>query len=97
MRYVSALLLLLILWFAGMDSAAAASCRTSGTHVICILNIQRSAKNFWEYRAVVKVDGITRPLEIYNCRDRLRIQKDGTPRSFEPDGPGNLICRMFQR
>jgi hypothetical protein len=74
----------------------AASCRTLGDRQICILRIQRSAKNYWEYRASVQIDGVTRPIELYNCRDRIRIRQDKKVVPFEPNGAGELICTIFK-
>ncbi|AFY66555.1 hypothetical protein [Geitlerinema sp. PCC 7407] len=80
--------------------AAPILCRTLEGHQICVLSLKRSAKYFWEYRAKVRVDGKERPIEIYNCRDRLWTRADGKQISFEtpeiPNG-GNLICQLFRR
>jgi len=92
-----ALLLLLTLLFAVALPAEASFCRHSNEHSICILSIKRSAKNYWEYRAAVTVDGVERPIEVYNCRDRIRVRKDGTVVPFDPNSPGELICSFFQR
>ncbi len=106
------LLLFLGLSFAVALPAEASFCRNSNNHLICILSIKRSAKNYWEYRAAVSVDGVKRPLEVYNCRDgyvsemgssdtvnslrhRVRIPHDGIVVPFEPNSPGELICRFF--
>ncbi|MGP1386099.1 MAG: hypothetical protein ACTS2F_21250 [Thainema sp.] len=70
-------------------------CRTVGEHEVCLLDVKRSAKNYWEYRAVVSVDGKQRPLEIYNCRQRIRIREDGTVVPFEAQGAGVLICKLL--
>lgn len=70
-------------------------CRTVGDHQICLLDVKRSAKNYWEYRAVVSIDGQPRPLEIYNCRQRTRTLEDGTVVSFAPQGAGVLICKLL--
>lgn len=77
-------------------AAPAPICRTVEGHHICILSIQRSAKNHWEYRAVVSVDGQRLPVEVYSCRDRQRIEPDGRTQPFEPNGPGDLICRLLR-
>jgi hypothetical protein len=77
-------------------AAAAASCRTINNQTICILDIQRSAKNYWQYRASISIDGIVKPTEFYNCRDRQIVQKDGTRIKFEPNGIGNFICRLYK-
>lgn len=92
-----ALLLFLMLSFAVARPAEASFCRNSNDRSICILSIKRSAKNYWEYRVAVSVDGVERPIEVYNCRDRVRVRKDGTIMPFEPSGPGELICSFFQK
>ncbi|HEY9665419.1 MAG TPA: hypothetical protein V6C91_01380 [Coleofasciculaceae cyanobacterium] len=93
----TALLLLLMLSFAIALPAEASVCRNSSDHSICILSIKRSAKNYWEYRATVSIDGVERPIEIYNCRDLVRVRQDGTVVPFEPHDPGEFICSFFQR
>ena len=95
MKFIVAFLLLLGLsLLAVLPVEAKSFCRPSGARSICILSIKRSAKNHWGYRAVVSVDGVARPLEVYNCRDRLRVRQDGKVVRFEPQGPGELICNL---
>ncbi|MDJ0723975.1 MAG: hypothetical protein QNJ38_02575 [Prochloraceae cyanobacterium] len=97
MKYL-ALLLLFNLYFGGFFFADKPTlCRQYNDREVCIFNLKRSAKHFWEYRAVVSVDGNKRPLEIYNCRDKIRLEKDGTVLSFIKNDPGNVICSYFQR
>jgi hypothetical protein len=99
------LLLLLTLSFTIALPAEAAFCRNSNDRLICILSIKRSAKNYWEYRAAVSIDGVKRPLEVYNCRDslrdsfasRVRVRKDGIVAPFEPNDPAELICNLIKR
>ncbi|WP_334771600.1 hypothetical protein [Nostoc sp.] len=95
-------LLLLILSFSVGYPAFASVCRNydvyDGLHLrhqICILSINRSAKNYWEYRATVSVDGVKRPTEVYNCRERVKVQKNGTVLPFEQKDPGEMICSFF--
>ena len=76
---------------------AALLCRTLAQQQVCILTIQRSAKNHWEYRVVASIDGVKQPLEIYNCRDRDRIRQDGKRLPFQPNGLGPLVCQILQR
>ncbi|GAB4384933.1 MAG: hypothetical protein Kow00121_49140 [Elainellaceae cyanobacterium] len=80
-----------------IQPAQAAFCRQMGDRTICILDIKRSAKNYWEYRASVRIGKQVRPVEVYNCRDRLRIQPDGTVTPFEANGAGELICTTLNR
>ncbi|MEO0949438.1 MAG: hypothetical protein AAFY11_15100 [Cyanobacteria bacterium J06641_5] len=79
------------------DAQAKEFCRTSGDREVCILRIERSAKNFREYRAQVKIDGEKRPLEAYDCQKRLRRRKDGTRIPFEPNGAGEIVCGALDK
>jgi hypothetical protein len=91
-----AIALLLILSLSVAFPAFASVCRNYSGHQICIVSINRSAKNYWEYRAVVSVDAIKRPIEIYNCRTKAKVQKDGAIIPFADNDPGKLICSFFK-
>ena len=93
-KYIT-LVLLLILFSLVTLPAEASVCRNYQGHKICILSIKRSAKNYWEYRAVVSVDGVKRPTKVYNCRERVKVQQDGTVLPFEEKDPGEMICSFF--
>lgn len=90
-------LLLLILSLLVALPAAASVCRNYNGHRICILSIQRSAKNYWEYRASVSVDDIKTPIEVYNCRSQVKIQQDGTIVPFGYKDPGDMVCSFFKK
>ncbi|MBW4632322.1 MAG: hypothetical protein KME30_10595 [Iphinoe sp. HA4291-MV1] len=94
MKYI-AFVLLLILFFLVTFPAEASVCRDYQGYQICILSIKRSAKNYWEYRAAVSVDGVKRPIEVYNCFKQIKVEKDGTLVPFEDNAPGKLICSYF--
>lgn len=79
------------------EDAIAASCTTTSSHTICVNRIKRSAKQFWEYRAAVTVDGVDREVEVYNCRDRQRVNSEGRVVPFELGGAGEVICKMLYR
>ncbi|MBW4514342.1 MAG: hypothetical protein KME11_03870 [Timaviella obliquedivisa GSE-PSE-MK23-08B] len=101
MLRTAALFLPLVLSILLSLPTAAASCRTFNQHTVnqhtvCILDIQRSAKNYWQYRASISIDGITKPPEFYNCRDRNILQQDGTRIQFEPNSIGSFICRLYK-
>ncbi len=103
MKYIIFVLLLILNFFA-VPPAFASVCRNyddyDGLHLrhqICILSINRSAKNYWEYKAAVSVDGVKRPTEVYNCRQRVKIQQGGTTLPFEQKGPGEMICSFFKK
>lgn len=94
-KLILATLALALLLAAVLRPAEAAMCRQTNGHQICLLRIERSAKNFWEYRAAVSIDGKARPLEKYDCRRRVRIGKDGQPVAFQPQGAGDLVCQLY--
>ena len=95
MKYI-VLVVLIVLSFAFASPAFASFCRQSHDQEICILRITRSAKHYWEYRASVSINGVKRPMEIYNCRDRIMVQKDGNIVPFEPSSAGELICSTLE-
>ncbi|MDJ0695908.1 hypothetical protein [Mastigocoleus sp. MO_188.B34] len=74
-----------------------AMCSNHDGHEICILNIQRSAKRYWNYRVAISVDGEKKPVEVYNCRGRFKIQRNGKVVPFEENGAGKLICKYFKK
>ncbi|MEH2193117.1 MAG: hypothetical protein V7K98_10815 [Nostoc sp.] len=93
-------LLLLILELSVAYPAFASVCRNYDDydalhHQICILSINRSAKNYWEYKAAVSVDGVKRPAKVYNCHERVKVQQDGAVLPFEQKDPGEMICSFF--
>jgi hypothetical protein len=91
-------------------AAAPVFCRVVEGHSVCVMSLQRSAKNFWEYRAAVSVDGVVRPVEVYDCRDRSTSQNENRlqPRadgktvsfakdvSFTKDILGAIVCRLYK-
>jgi hypothetical protein len=78
-------MLLLILNLSVAHPAFASVCRNYDDydalhqhHQICILSINRSAKNHWEYKAAVSVDGLSHSPEL-NSGDsgiRQRLQSE---------------------
>lgn len=80
-----------------LPAQAAGSCRMVNGHQVCILRMKRSAKRFWEYRARVSVDGVKRPMERYDCRDRLRLPSDGTFIPYWQDDAVDVVCALFHK
>jgi hypothetical protein len=95
-KFFTFLLIFCLLCNFSFAAQAATLCRHQGDRIICILNIKRSAKNHWQYLASISIDGVEKPTEVYNCRDRTKTQKDGTNVSFEINGAGKLICSLFK-
>jgi hypothetical protein len=91
-------LFLLVFWLGLMPMARADLCRDRFGQKVCILQLQRSAKNYWEYRAKVSLDGKKQVRrEIYNCRDRTLTRPDKYPIPFKVNSPGELVCQMFEQ
>jgi hypothetical protein len=77
------------------EPGAAQACRVFNGHEVCAVSIRRSAARYWEYRAVVDIDGLRQPLELYNCRDRTRaLASDGTLIPFLTGKTGDWICQL---
>jgi hypothetical protein len=91
------ILLFMIMSFGFMSPALAVVCRNYDEHEICILSIKRSAKKYREYRASVSVNGKKKPVEIYNCRGKFKINKDGNVEQFTENSPGEMICSFFKK
>ena len=96
-KYIGCFVLVLILFFAVALPVEALTCRHLNNHRICIIDIKRSAKYHWQYTAVVSVDGVKKPMQGYNCRDRSQIREDGTTKPFTLDGIGELICGLLEK
>jgi hypothetical protein len=94
-KYIALILLLLVSNVVVLP-AVAAVCRNHHGQHICIISINRSAKNYWEYKAIITVDGKKRPLEVYNCRQKFKLQQDKTLIPFQPNDPGEFICSFFK-
>ncbi|MBW4523859.1 MAG: hypothetical protein KME18_01500 [Phormidium tanganyikae FI6-MK23] len=90
------LILLIVLLISITLPVQAATCRTANDREICILSIRRSAKNYWEYRATVQVDGEVRPMQVYDCRKKISIQDNKVLELFEQDGTAEAVCSFFK-
>lgn len=92
------LLLIFVFWLGLAPVADAAMCGYRHGQEICILKLKRSAKNYWEYRAKVSIDGEKqRDVEVYNCRDRTLIRKGKYPIPYQANSPGELVCQTFDK
>ena len=73
---------------------AAPLCRPVADHQVCVLKMTRSAKYYWEYRALVQIDGKNRPMARYNCRTREYVRRDGE--RIRDDVATEVICKFFK-
>lgn len=63
-------------------------CQVVAGRKVCLLKLDRSAKNYWEYRALVAVDGVEQPKFRYDCRQRRQ-----TPAGIVPfEAMGQWVC-----
>jgi hypothetical protein len=78
------------------QSAHAAHCRTLKGQNVCIDWIKRSAKLYWEYQAVVSIDGKPQEKQVYDCRSRVIIDDQNTAFSFGKNDPGSVVCDLYR-
>jgi hypothetical protein len=97
MRKGLLILLLLVFSFSFTSPASAMICRNYQSEEICILSIKRSAKKYWEYQASVSINGNKKPVEVYNCRGKFKVSKDGNVMQFKDNSPGEMICSFFNK
>lgn len=74
---------------------AAPICKEIQGQQVCINKMKRSAKNYWEYWAIVDVDGHLRPKETYNCRDRVVIDSANILVPFTREIAGDFVCQLY--
>jgi hypothetical protein len=89
--------MVLALVLLGAEPVRAAYCRVSEGRQVCVVDAERSAKNFWEYRAKVTIDGKPEPVGLYDCRDRFFIDEDGFAEPFSRHPAGPVICGLFKQ
>jgi hypothetical protein len=95
-KYFLILLFLIISYF-WTAPAEAKNCQYWRDREICFVQIKRSAKYYWEYRATVTIDGIKQTPTIYNCRTQKESPKKGRSIFFTNNGVGELICSFFEK
>jgi hypothetical protein len=94
-----------IIWLMGISPASANFCRQVRDETltpprdrqICILNIKRSAKNYWQYRATTSIDGVKQPTGLYDCREKLIYEADGSISSFRFNLTGAVVCSLYRQ
>jgi hypothetical protein len=82
-------------WFAAPKIAQAAVCSQREGKSVCIDRLQRSAKNYWEYRVQLTVAGRRQPPTIYDCRSGKKSRIDGTWLDLVPDRIDQTACSLW--
>jgi hypothetical protein len=101
-RWIATALSLTLVWTAGMAlPAIAAQCQTVASQEVCILNLRRSAKNYWEYWAQLSINGIKQPERVYDCRVFARERSRNIPselsaETVKAESIGSLVCRLYR-
>ena len=88
---------ILLYWSIVTLPASADFCRQIDSHRVCILDIKRSAKNYWQYQATASIDGIDKPTASYDCRARSITDLDGNQSLFRSRLDSKLICSLYRR
>jgi hypothetical protein len=88
-------MLALLLFLARPLPVLAMSCRSLNGELVCIQSLQRSAKKYWEYRVQLKVNGLSQPVEIYDCRNQLRRSPQGQWQDFSHPKIDAFACSLF--
>ncbi|MCY7368089.1 MAG: hypothetical protein LH474_08050 [Chamaesiphon sp.] len=86
----------LLIWCVSVAPAHAEFCRQVDGHRICIVDIKRSAKNYWQYQAVVSNDGIPESAASYDCRERLITDVNGKVSSFRARKDAKFVCSLYR-
>ncbi len=72
-------------------------CRNYQQNTVCILKIKRSAKYYWRYRTQISINGVKKPLRIYDCRQNKIWEKDGGAIAFSTQGIEQYICETLYK
>jgi hypothetical protein len=96
LKSLSYFLLILVLWLIVTPRLEATTCQYLAEKKVCLQQIKRSAKYYWEYRVSLSSDGQKQPPRIYNCRDRYYTLPDRTQVYYrQSDRLSKLVCRLY--
>lgn len=92
-----------LLWFGGLAlPATAAQCQSVAGQEVCILNLRRSAKHYWEYWAQLSINGVKQPERTYDCRvfakerPSRKVPPELTAETVKVESIGGLVCRLYR-
>lgn len=89
-------LLILVFWLIATPGVKAATCQSVTGKQVCIENIKRSAKYYWEYRVNLIIDNQKQSTRVYNCRDHYYTLPDRTKVYYQQNAPlAKLVCRLY--
>ncbi len=72
-------------------------CQFWSGHQVCVVQIKRSAKYYWEYRTILSVDGTKQPEIVYDCRSFYYFDPEKNKVFFKnnENDLGNFVCDLF--
>ncbi|ANV86166.1 hypothetical protein AWQ22_01000 [Picosynechococcus sp. PCC 7117] len=73
-RVIYFVILIGLCWWAA--PAYGELCRVYGEQQICLVSLKRSAKYYWEYRAVLRINGKKIPVQKFDCLHNLDLAND---------------------
>lgn len=105
-KHLLAFILIASFWLTPQQQLSAKTCQktfdqNSSGQPICLLQIKRSAKNYWEYRVSLKIGDRPKITRVYNCRQHSYWQADlGQVNQQEQTEQKQLekyICRLYNK
>ncbi len=97
MKFIFLLLFITLIHLFLISPVTASTCRNYDPDLICILNIKRSAKYYWRYGVEISKNGIKQPMTVYDCRQHIKIEKNGSIIPFSQNGIENFICKTLNK
>ena len=79
----------------GAIAAESERCQTIAGQEICVESLRRSAKYYWQYRAVLKIDGKRQPTEIFDCHSRTLKMTGDRPSASEKKR--QFVCGLLSK
>jgi hypothetical protein len=84
----------MVFWLAHPAMAQGSICDRRNGQQICVEQMQRSAKNYWEYRVRLTVNGVIQPLVFYDCRQRKKSLARGVWVDVVEDKIDRFACSL---
>ncbi|AFY37498.1 hypothetical protein Lepto7376_1131 [[Leptolyngbya] sp. PCC 7376] len=94
-KFVWGIVIAFGLMFCSAAPAIAVQCQTIGDQEICLVSVKRSAKYYWQYRAVLKINGKQHPSERFDCHPR-NTKTQGDRQSLK-DQKHAFVCNIIPK
>ena len=93
-------------WLTSQSPLAAQACQKTfnldaSAQPICLQQIKRSAKNYWEYRVTLKIGDRRKVTRVYDCRSHSYWQEDLAQvvelDKTEQNQLEKYVCRLYRK